>query len=466
MSLETNWSSLSGFVHKAIKILEKREAITHAEAFFTNTETTEVAIRNSEILTQNKVDDSGVGFRVAIAGNKVGFACTNTLDEKAVLDAGEKALAIAKVSSKVPNFALPEASQPLKVKGLFDSRVAAITVEEAVDVAKRTIKAAEDFDKRVIARSGRVLFKSGWRGIVNTLGVDCKEQESRAVVYLAGSGKQEGEVTGSCYDSMFNRTADLKPEEVGENVGKMVIELLKPKPIENFQGTVVFGPEAVSYQPVDVLIGALKGKNLVTGRSAWARKLEQMIASENLTITDNALLEKGFASRSFDDEGYSSQNTVLVRKGKLENFLHNATSANALKTRNTGNASRFPGGFERTRMIIGNGYRTKPEIYSSNLAIQTGNKTKEELVSEISKGVLIESMAGFPQAGSGIISAQLSRAFYIQNGEIRYPIKGGMISGVAFDWFKNISGVGNDSKQFQNSVVPSLRVEEVKIVGG
>jgi predicted Zn-dependent protease len=93
------------------------------------------------------------------------------------------------------------------------------------------------------------------------------------------------------------------------------------------------------------------------------------------------------------------------------------------------------------------------------------NKKKEELVSETKKGVLIESMAGFPQTGSGLISAQLSRAFFIQNGEVQHPIKGGMISGIAFDWFKQVSGIGRDSKQFQNAVVPSLRIEDVKVVG-
>jgi len=464
MSLNENWNSLSNLVHKTIKLLEKKDII-HAEAFFTSTQTTEVTVRNSEILTQNRVDDSGVGFRIVSAENKVGFACTNTLSEKAVLETGEKAFAIARASSEVPDFALPEVRQPPKVKGLFDSQVIEITMEDAIDVAKRAIVAAEGFDKRVIAKGGRILFGSGWRGIVNTLGVDFEERETKAVVYLAGSGKQNGEVTGSCYDAMFNRTADLEPEKVGENVGKQVIKLFKPRPLKSFQGTVIFGPEAVSYQPVQVMVDALKGETVVAGRSAWTRNLGQKVVSENMTITDNAVLEKGFSSRSFDDEGCSSQNTVLIEKGKLESFLHDATSSNALKTRNTGNASRFPGGFDMIHMIIGNGYRTKPEIYPSNLVIQPGNKTKEELISEIQKGLLIESMAGFPQAGSGMISAQLSRAFFIQNGEVQYPVKNAMVSGVAFDWFKQISGIDKDSKQSTNAIVPSLRVEEVKVIG-
>jgi PmbA protein len=395
----------------------------------------------------------------------VGFACTNTLSEKAIFEAGEKALSIARVSSEVPDFALPPASHPPEVKGLFDPRVAETTVEVAVEIARRAISAAEESDPRVIAKSGGVFSESGWRAVVNTLGVDFEEQETKAMIYLAGSGKQNGEVTGSCYDYEFRRTTDLAPEKVGKNVGRGVTELFKPKPLKSFQGTVVFEPEAVQYQLVDVLIDTLKGGNVVSQRSAWTGKLGEIMASENLTITDNAVLEEGFASRSFDDEGCSSQKTVLVRSGKLENHLHDATSANTLKTRNTGNASRSPSGFNMIRAIIGNGYRAKPEIYPSNLAIEPGNKTKEELISEISKGVLVASMAGFPQAGSGLISAQLSRAFLIEDGEIKHPIKGGMISGVAFDWFRQISGIGKDPKMFPNAIVPSLRVKEVKVIG-
>jgi len=464
LSPKKDWALLSNAVHKAIKTLERKD-ITHAEAFCTSTQTTEIAIRNSEILTQNKIDDSGVGFRVVIANNKVGFACTNTLNEKAILEAGEKALAIARVSSEIPNFSLPEASQPPRVQGLFDSRVADITVDEAIDVAERAISAAENFDKRVIAKDGRVLFQSGWRSIINTLGVDFEAQETKAIMYLAGAGKQNSEVTSSCYDFMFTRKADLNPEIVGENVGKKITEMFKPQPLKSFQGEVIFAPEAVSYQLTDVLIDALKGETVMAGRSAWTKKLGQMVASENLTITDNATLENGFSSKSFDDEGCSSQVTTLVQKGKLESFLHNATSAKALDTENTGNASRFVGGFEMVHMIVGSGYRTKPEIYPSNLTIEPGKKRKEKLISELEKGVLIESMAGFPQAGSGLISAQLSQAFFVQNGEVQCPIKGGMVSGIAFDWFKQVSGIGKDSKQFQNAVVPSLRIEDVKVVG-
>jgi PmbA protein len=464
MSLEKDWSSLSDIVHKAIRILEKRNVLL-AEAFSTSTQMTEVTIRNSEILTQSKVNDSGVGFRVVVSKNRVGFACSNMLNEKAIMEVAEKALAIAKVSSEKPNFALPEASKPSKVRGLFDSRIEEVAIEEAVDIAKREITAAEDSDKRVIAKDGRVIFQSGWRGVINTLGVDLDEQETRAVIYLGGSGKQNDEVTGSCNDFMFTRTVDLEPETIGKNVAEMIIAQFEPKPLKSFEGTAIFGPEAVSYQIFDVLVDALKGENVIAQRSAWTKKLGETVASKNLTIADNAILEKGFASRGFDDEGCSSQNTTLITKGTLQSFLHDASSAKALKSSNTGNASRFSSGSDIASSIIGNGYRAKPEVYPSNLIIQHGEKKKEELVSETAKGVLIESMAGFSQTGSGMISAKLSRAFLIEKGEIKYPLKGGMVSGIAFDWFNKISGISKESKQFQNAVMPSLRLEGVKFVG-
>jgi len=263
---------------------------------------------------------------------------------------------------------------------------------------------------------------------------------------------------------MFGRGADLNPEVVGQNVARMVIALFNAKSVPSFEGPVIFGPKSVSYQLLSVLADAMNGSNVVSGRSVWSGKINDHVASDELSVRDDAALEGGFASRSFDDEGYPSQNTLLIDRGKLKSFLHQATTANAMKTENTGNASRFVGDADMVSMITGNGYRTKPQVYPSNLIIYGGDKSQEKLVSEIDKGVLVESMAGFPQQGSGLVSARLSRAFFVEQGEIQYAVKGAMVSGVAFNWLNQISGVGNDSKQFMNAVVPSIRVENVSVV--
>jgi PmbA protein len=282
---------------------------------------------------------------------------------------------------------------------------------------------------------------------------------------LYGSGSQNGEVTPSCFEGELKRSLSLNPEKVGETIGQTIVALFNPKSTASFEGAVVFEPEAVSYQLCDALIGALNGENVVAGGSAWIGKFGEMVGSGNFTVLDDATLKGGFASRCFDDEGYPSQQTPLVFKGVLKSFLHSATTANRLKMENTGNASRFAGGLDMVKSIVGSGYKAKPEVYPSNLVIESGRKTRDELVAEVKKGVLVGSMGGFVQAGSGLISAQLARAHYIENGELKHPIKGGMVSGISFEWFKQVGAVGNDKKQFFNSVVPSLRVEKVKVIG-
>ncbi|UCG44695.1 MAG: TldD/PmbA family protein, partial [Candidatus Bathyarchaeota archaeon] len=408
MNQQDSWRTLSDNAHRTITFLNKK-AIVHAEAFFTSGQSTEVTIRNSEILTKNRVDDLGVGFRVVSKGNKVGFACTNAIGKEEVLAAGETAFNIAKISSATPDFALPSAGKLPVVNGLFDPRVAEINVEEVVDIAERASRATEDFDKRVVAKDGGAFFQVEHVGIMNTLGVDVEEERTHAIAYIGASGEQNSEVTSSCYEVMYRRALELNPELVGQNAARKVVRLFEPKSLESFEGTVVFSPEAVSYQLVTVMLNALKGDNVVARRSLWGERIGEQVASSKLTVEDDALFEGGFSARSFDDEGCPSKKTTLLKNGELKGFLHYATSANALAVEDTGNASRFPGGFDMIQLIIGKGYRAKPEVYSSNLTIQPGSKTTEELLAEVDKGVLIESMAGFPQAGSGIISAQLSR---------------------------------------------------------
>jgi len=464
MATDANWDILANNVRLALKNIEKGN-ITHAEAFFTSSETTEVVVRNSEIFTQNKTSDSGVGFRVVVPHNKVGFACTNSLSERITAETAERAYAIAKASSEVYDFDLPEQSQIPSMSGLFDSNVVETTIEEAVDVAKRAVASVESTHGRVIVKDGRVFYSYGHRGVINNHGVDVIERETKSGLYLITSGEENDQVTSSCVDLSLSRRANLEPEQLGRELVERTNLMFNPRPTPSFKGKVIFAPQAVSYQICDVLIDALKAENVLTSRSNWTQKVGQRATSDNLTIVDDATFENGFASRSFDDEGYPSQRTFLLRKGVLESFLHDSTSAKALGRQNTGNASRFAGGFEMVRMIIGNGYKAKPEIYPSTLTLESGTKTKEQLMSEIDEGALVESMAGFAQGSSGVISAQLSNAFYVKNGDIQYPIKGGMVSGSGFDWLKQIISVGRDAKQFQNAFVPSLLVDNVNIIG-
>jgi predicted Zn-dependent protease len=465
LTLESTQGFMRDSARKAVKRVENMGA-SQAEAFFSASRTTEVTIRNSEIFTENAVIDAGVGFRVATADNQVGFACTNLVStERDVVEAAEKAFAIAKLSAPVPDFALPAAQKAAQVRDLYDGRVDEVGVEDTVDIARRMIKTVENADKRITAKGGQVSFSSTRKGIVNSYEVDLEDKGTQVFAYVWASGSQHGEATPACYDLELRRSVGLDPEQIGKNVAQMVKSQFNPKPAEDFGGTVIFGPEAVSNQLVDAIVNALNAEKVAARESPWADKIGETVTSDSLTVVDDGILERGFGSRSCDDEGQRSQRTLLISNGKLQSFMHSATTAKHLKMANTGNASRFGSGLDMVKQIIGTGYKAKPEVSPSNLMITPGRKKQEEIVSEVRRGILVESMAGFVQAGSGLVSAQLARAHFIEDGEVRWPLKGGMISGVAFDWFNRIRDVGSDAKRFVNSVVPSLYVENAKIVG-
>jgi PmbA protein len=296
--------------------------------------------------------------------------------------------------------------------------------------------------------------------------VDVQEKSTNCLLTLYGVGElPHGMVTGICYDHQCSRSPIETPEETGESVGKKVMSMLNPRKISGFCGTVVFAPGAGSYQLTDALIDALHGENVQSGRSAWADNLETLVTSEMFTLHDEGILPGGYSSRTFDDEGAPSQSTVLIEEGVLKSYLHTSTTSQALGVSNTANASRYSGGFDIIHSIIGFGYRTVPRVYPSNLVLSPGTKSQSDLLSEIQRGLLVESMDGFVQAGSGLISARLSQAFYIEKGDIICPIKEGMVSGTAFEWFTSLTGIGKDTKIYDHVIIPSLRMEDVQFVG-
>ncbi|MFW9852258.1 MAG: TldD/PmbA family protein [Candidatus Thorarchaeota archaeon] len=463
--LQNDWEDTYSLAEQTITKATRKDPAKDYEAYFSSFETIEVNIRNSEILTQNKIVDSGVGIR-AIVDEQLGFSCCNKIEQKAFDETLENAITVAKFSRKDPDTSFPQSTKGISIKELYDSKFEDITIDEIIELAKQAIDTAEDYDKRVTVKSGRIILQRGFRGLINSNGINTNEKGTKMVFYIGGGGQQANEVTGGCYESKVSRKYHLEPEKMGEKLAKNIVSMFGKKKVDEFNGPALFASDSVSYQMLNVLNEALNAENVLTQKSAWINQIGNYVTSENLTIEDNGILPGGFSSRNFDDEGSTSQKTILVEKGRLRNYLQNTKSANKLKTKSTSNACRSPSSFDLVRSIIGIGYRAKPEIYPSNIVIEPGENNWKKLLSEIDKGVLIESMAGFPQKGSGVISAQLSRAYYIEKGEIQFCLKDAMVSGVVFDWLKQISGISKDVKEFQNAILPAIRVEDVKIFCG
>ena len=181
----------------------------------------------------------------------------------------------------------------------------------------------------------------------------------------------------------------------------------------------------------------------------------EIIASDVVTIVDDPLLDNGFASTPFDDEGVATYKKELVSKGELKTLLHNLKTAYKAGCKSTGNGFKYS-------------YASPVSISPTNLYIEKGEKSLEELMEEVGEGILITELAGL-HSGANSITGDFSLAakgFYIENGKKSYPVEQITIAGNYFYMLKDIEEVGNDLKFPMSSIgSPSVKIKEISIAG-
>ena len=199
-------------------------------------------------------------------------------------------------------------------------------------------------------------------------------------------------------------------------------------------------------------IHSLSSKEVQRNTSLLKGKLHQQVCSKKLTISELPLTKNVFC-RYFDDEGVATYNKTLIKKGVLETYLYNLSTADK-------------DGVETT----GNGYRSRGSmgIRAVNVAIKPGNKSEEALISNVKEGVYINSLGGLHagmNANSGNFSL-IAQGFMIRNGKLAEPLSLITVAGNLFDLFMNVTDVADNAELQTNSYsVPSVLVKSIQVSG-
>jgi PmbA protein len=227
---------------------------------------------------------------------------------------------------------------------------------------------------------------------------------------------------------------------------------------------LILHPHAVGDLFSHTLHPAFLGDNLQRNKTPFAGKLGEKVASELMSVEDNGIIEKGYASQSFDDEGGARRNTPLIRDGVVESFLYDSLWGNKVGTESTGNSTRKDVTGLRT-------YSSEPIIGTTNVVVKPGDRSFEQLVSEVDEGILVYSIIGAhtSNAASGAFSIAGQTVFRIEHGEIAYPVKEAMIGGSLTQLLSKVSGVANDVTTYEDelrhrvTISPSIRFTDVKV---
>lgn len=445
--------SVTDLTRLAIRYCEKM-GVDEAEAFAQSQRIIEVVLERAEIQSERVKTQRGIGIRI-IKDKKLGFSYASTFSNATIEEACRNAKSLSNVSVPNPDWvSLPTpAKLPKPPSGIYDEETASMGGDEVLNLAVRAYDAAKGYDKRVDIDDGKFSLFLTEVAISNSHGVEVEENNTLLEGFLACMAKEHGEASSAAFEYDVARSLrSFSPEKIGRLAAEKALSSLKPKSVGSFVGKVILDSDPASTILMFPIISSVNADNVQRGRSLWAGKLREEVASQKLTVTDDGLFPKGIGSSSFDFEGVPCQKTPVITRGKLESLLHNTFTANKEGKKSTGNAYR-------------DGYDMLPSISVSNLIVEAGEEKLKEMISDVDKGIVVRRFSGNVRPESGEFSGIAKQANYIEKGEVKYSLKETMISGNAFQAIKNIIEIGSETRPtFLRAYIPPIMIDKINII--
>lgn len=410
-----------------------------------------IQVREYEMETIEEAASVGIGFRV-LTGGRLGFSHCNDLSAKALEDTIMRAITFAKITTPDEYNVLPESTVLTMVEGLYDPSIISIPMDKKIQMAIDLEKAAMSVPGISLSSGAAFREGDGEVFIANSNGLSGSYKSSScsfSVGVVAEKGDQKNTGRESCSRRFF---ADLLPvEEIAAEAARKALELIDPVMIPTQRAAVIFDSGA-AFSLLGGIISAINGDRVLQSASFLMNSLDQAFASPLLTIIDDGLMPKGPGSAPFDGEGVATQKRVLVEKGVLKGFLHNSYTAKRAGVASTGNASR-------------RGFTSLPGIGTHNLYVEAGQYTPEEIIRATRRGLLVKEVTGY---GINPVNGNFSggaSGLWIENGEIKHPVKGVTIAGSAAEVLGAIDMMANNLDLNRGMASPTFRVTEMQIGG-
>lgn len=433
---------MNELAQKTLKIALKY--VDDAEIYVESEKMVNVDIQNDQVNFAKEVSSYGVGIRV-IFDNKMGFAYTTNLNE--IEQSVKNAIFNAKFNEADENFIFASKSDYPHVEEIYDPNINDLDLQDTVKFAESMIQTSQNM--KCEPTSGGVsagILNSVITNSDNVFSSDSSTSFSGSISVNIPDG--DGISTASEFDSSC--FMELNPESIAEKACNIALDSRNGKSIETGNMDIILDYNAAAAL-IYILSNSLNADNVQRGRSVYADKLGEKISASSLNIYDDGTLKRGLNSAQSDGEGTPSQKTMLIEKGFLKNFIYDLYTSKKGGVKSTGNGIR-------------SSFADVPSVGFSNLILDF-EEVKE--ISNIKKGLMVRDLMGAHTANpiSGDFSVEAMNAFYIEKGEIKYPVKKAMISGNVFNAFENVSASSIKTKQVGPFILPQINVPQLRVVG-
>ncbi|MCL2469704.1 MAG: TldD/PmbA family protein [Alphaproteobacteria bacterium] len=423
---------------------------TAADAVYSDNHALSVSWRQGKLESLESSQSSDLALRVLYGKRQVVVSSTDHKKES-LEDMARRAVAMARLAPEDPYCGLADPSQLARD---FPS----LEMADAYDLNPEVLMSrARQAEESAMSVEGVSLCDSTGAGggvshveFANSAGFEGAYRQTHygvSAAVLAG----QGTLMQQDYDyqtKVFQE--DLEGASMtGLRAGQRAVAALNARRMKTSKTSVVFAPR-VARSLVGIFAGAINGSTVARGVSFLKDKLGQPVFPKEITLIDDPLLRRGLRSRLFDGEGLAVQKRVIADQGVLQTWLLDLSAARQLGMESTGHAARGGSGV--------------PYPSPTNLYVQAGDASPDALIKDIRSGFYVTELMGDGVNGVTGDFSQAARGFWIEGGQIAFPVHEMTVAGNLKDMFACLRAA--DDLVFRYGLnAPTLRVDGMVVAG-
>lgn len=376
----------------------------------------------------------------------IGVIKGNSVDQKQLERNISWCVGLSKVNTG-PLYHFPEAIKPSKLDVAEDKLVNnPLSIKN--DLVEELISNCAS-EKDIEAPFGRFRTHIHHNYLRNSNNINLDSLKTFYFIELSLKAERNGELSEFWEVAYYKNRDHLRLSERVKEWATMALDTLDARVPEPKKEAIVIFPPNVLREAINPVVGT---HSLAKAHFEKISQFEvdKQVASNQFSLDDDGLLEGGLSSNPWDAEGIPHQKTIVIENGMFKNRLYDHKYALLEGTKSTGNAIRSVGG------SVSNGI--------SNFNIHAGNISKQEMISEIAEGYYIQKFSWLnPNAVQGFFGAEIRNGYYIKDGEFKYPIKLGNVSGNVLEMIKNCLYISKEREYSQESYFPYIALKNLTV---
>lgn len=404
---------------------------------------TNVSVRMGEVETVELARDQGIAVTVYV-GKRKGSASSSDAGEASIRAVVEKAIAIARHTGEDPASGLADAElMATECPDLEVHHPWSLTTERAIELALACENAGRAVDGIDNSDGAGLSSGEGVRVYGNSHGFLAGQRGSRhSLSCMLIARDEQGMQRDYDYSSVRDPALLASPEAIGRSAAERTLRRLGARRPATGRLPVMFAPELAGGL-VGHFLSAIAGGSLFRQSSFLCDSLGKPLFPEWFSLGEKPREVGAMASASFDNDGVYTRDNIFIDSGRVASYMLSAYSARRLGMTSTGNA----GG-------------------ARNLRIQAPLDSREALLERMGRGVLVTELMG---QGVNGVTGDYSRGaagFWVENGQIQYPVEEFTIAGNLNDMFANLLGVGDDIDTRGSVHSGSWLIDDMTVAGG